>query len=70
MLERYRHGLYKAQESTISTKFMHRVLEMKFQDRVSSFSQIDDCVKNGGKEFFTKMQCVLLSNSYAIVKDS
>ena len=31
---------------------------------------IDDCAKDGGKEFFTKMQCVLLSNSYRIVKDS
>ena len=30
---------------------------------------IDDCAKDGGEEFFTEMQCVLLSNSYRIVKD-
>ena len=31
---------------------------------------IDDCAKDGGKEFFTKMHCVLLSNPYRIVKYS
>ena len=31
---------------------------------------IDDCAKDGGMEFFTKMQWVLLSNSYRIAKDS
>ena len=30
---------------------------------------IDDCAKAGGEEFFTKMQCVPLLNSYRIVKD-
>ena len=31
---------------------------------------IDDCGKDGGEEFFTKMHCVFESNSYRIVKDS
>ena len=30
---------------------------------------IDDCAKDGGEEFFTKMHCVLLSNSHRIVED-
>ena len=32
------------------------------------FDVIDDCTEDGGKEFFTKMHWVLLSNSYRIVK--
>ena len=31
---------------------------------------IDDYAKDGGEELFTKMHCVLLSNSYRIVEDS
>ena len=31
---------------------------------------IDNYAKDGGEELFTKMNCVLQSNSYGIVKDS
>ena len=31
---------------------------------------IDDYAKDGGKELFTKIHCILRSNSYRIVQDS
>ena len=31
---------------------------------------IDDYAKDGGEELFTKMHCILESNSYRVVKDS
>ena len=36
----------------------------------STGSLVDDCAKDGSEERFTKMHCVLRSNSYRIDKDS
>ena len=51
---------------------LNLVFNEYFYEKISvcASSAIDDCAKDGGKEFFTKMHCVLLSNSYRIVKDS
>ena len=37
---------------------------------VTKARTIDYCAKDGRKELFTKMHCVLSSNSYRIFKDS
>ena len=44
--------------------------EVSFKQISALQIAIDDYAKDGGEELFTKMHCVLLSNSYRIVKDS
>ena len=35
-----------------------------------SASRLDDCAKDGGNEFFTKMYCVLTTNPYRFYRNS
>ena len=44
--------------------------ENLFGGNQSFRSIIDDCAKDGGKEFITKIHCILQWNSYRIFKDS
>ena len=61
----YVHNMLPMKNLLLTSDIVKSVQLLRFQVR-----PIDDYAKDGGKELFTKMPCVLQSNSYRIVKDS
>ena len=52
-------GHYEVCKTVAQEKFLQAV---NFHMSINGNSSIYDCAKDGGKEFLTKIQCVLITN--------